>query len=124
MATDNNMTTITLEAGSDLSAKQYHFVLVANDGQIDAVASAGGDADGVLQNDPSAAGQAACVAISGVTKVYAGGSITRGQKVQADNGGKALTAASGDHVLGRALTSGESGEIIEVLLDSSHHILA
>lgn len=120
MALESNVQSVTLEAGQDLSTKQYHFVVVASDGQVDAVAAAGGDADGVLQNAPDAAGRAAAVAYAGVTKVYAGGTVTRGEKVQSDNAGKALTAASGDHVLGKALTSGGSGEVISVLLVSKH----
>lgn len=123
MATQESLTTVTLIAGADLSAKQYLFVELANDGQIDPVGSAGGDAVGVLQNDPDAAGKAATVAISGISKVVCGGTVTVGDKVQSDNAGKALTAASGDHVLGRALATGASGEIIPVLL-INHHILA
>lgn len=115
---------VTLEAGSDLSAGQFRFVLVASDGQVDLVASAGGDADGVLLNKPDAAGRAAEVAVSGIVKVVSGAAVTRGDKVQSDAAGRALTAASGDHVLGKALTSsGAAGQLIEVLL-VNHHILA
>lgn len=124
MTTTESMVCITVQAGSDLSATPNRFVLVAADGQVDLVASAGGDADGVLLNKPAAAGRDARVAIAGVVKVEAGGNVTAGDKVQSDNAGKALTAASGDHVLGRALTGGASGELISVLLNSSHHILA
>lgn len=125
MTTTENYTAITIEAGSDLSATPHQFVLVASDGQVDLVASAGGDADGVLMNKPAAAGRAAEVAIAGVAKVVAGsGGITRGQKVQSDATGKGILAASGDHVLGRALTSAAEGELFSILLNSSHHILA
>jgi hypothetical protein len=123
MATQASLICITREAGADLSAKQFRFVEIASDEQVDAVSSAGGSAIGVLQNDPSAAGRAATIAVAGVTKVVAGGTVAAGNKVQSDASGDAILAASADHVLGRALTGGADGELIEVLL-LSQHILA
>lgn len=123
MSAMEQVQSITLEAGADLSAGQFKFVLVASDGQVDLVASAGGDADGVLLNDPDAAGKAATVAYAGRVKVVAGGTVAAGAKVQSDASGDAITAASGDHVLGKCLVGGADGELIEVLL-GSNHILA
>lgn len=120
MATQASLTCITREAGADLSAKQYRFVEIAADGQVDAVSSAGGNAIGVLQNDPSAAGRAATIAVAGIVKVVAGGTVAAGARVQADAAGDAITAATGDYVLGTALTGGADGELIEVLLQSNH----
>ena len=120
MAKNEAQTCITLEAGQDLSAKQFRFVELAADGQVDAVASAGGNAIGVLTNDPSAAGRAATVCIAGIAKVVAGGTVAAGAMVQADAAGDAITAASGDYVLGRAVTGGADGEVIEILLQSNH----
>ena len=54
------LTNITLEAGQDLSTKQYKFMTLASDGQIDPTAAAGGKAIGVLQNKPNAAGSSDC----------------------------------------------------------------
>lgn len=125
MSYSNAKQSTTLRAAGDLSASQNCFVLVNSDGRVAVVASAGGDADGVLQNDPAAIDREAEVAFSGVVKVVAGDAVTRGAKVQSDALGRAITAASGDHVLGRALeTAGAAGDIIAVLLNSSHHILA
>jgi len=120
MALDSNLTCVTLEAGGDLSAGQYRFVELAADAQVDIVASAGGDAVGVLQNDPSAAGRAATVAVMGVSKVVAGATVAAGDRLQSDANGAAIAAASGDIVLGRALTGGAAGDVIEVLLISTH----
>lgn len=120
MAAQEQVQSITLEAGGDLSAGQFRFVVVAADGQVDLVSSAGGDADGVLQNDPSAAGRAAEVAYAGRVKVVAGGTVAAGDKVQSDASGEAITAAMGDHVLGKCLVGGDAGELIEVLLISKH----
>lgn len=120
MTTSSNLVCITLAAGADLSTKQFLFVDMASDGQIDPVASAGGRGIGVLQDKPDAAGKAACVAVAGVSMVVAGGNVTVGHNVQSDNAGKAITAASGDYILGIALATGVSGDVIPVLLGSNH----
>lgn len=121
MTTQELVQSITCEAGADLSTLQHHFVVMASDGQVDNVQSAGGDADGVLLNKPSAAGRAATVQVGGVAKVKAGsGGITRGQKVQSDATGKGILAASGDHVLGKALTTAAEDEYFSCLLVSKH----
>jgi hypothetical protein len=123
MANEEAVVCITIEAGGDLSAGQFKFVTLANDGQVDLTASAGGEAIGVLQNKPSAAGRAATVAVYGVTKVIAGDTVAAGAKVQSDASGLAITAASAGHVLGVAITGGAVNEVISILL-LSHHILA
>lgn len=109
---------ISLEAGQDLSAKQYYFVTVASDGQVDPTGD-GLLAHGVLQNDPAAAGRGATVRISGVSKVVAGGACTRGGLVASDSAGKAVNVVSGDMALGTALeTATTDGQIISVLLNT------
>lgn len=121
MARQENIQSISIEAGADLSAGQFRFVLVAADGQIDLVAAAGGDADGVLLNEPGAAGEAATMQYAGVAKVVIGvGGLTAGQKVQSDASGEAILAASLDHALGKCLVGGAAGELGEVLLGSPH----
>lgn len=114
MATQDNMLCVTLEAGQDLSAKQFYFMSVASDGQIDPTGD-GLDADGVLQDAPAAAGRAALVAIAGKVKVVCGGVVTRGGPVASDADGKAVNAGTGDIILGVALETGASGRIIEIL---------
>lgn len=117
MATNDNLQVISLEAGADLSAKQYYFVTVAADGQVDPTGD-GLAADGVVQNDPAAAGRAATVGVSGRTKVVAGGVVTAGDEVASDTSGRAVTAATGDIILGRALsTSANAGEIISIIFN-------
>lgn len=116
MATTNNQTCISLEAGQDLSAKQFFFVTVASDGQVDPTGD-GAMATGVLQNDPAAAGRAAEIAIAGVTKVSAGGTVAAGAAVASDAAGEAVTAATGDIILGTALTGGADGAVIEILFN-------
>ena len=114
MATQDNMLCVTLEAGADLSTKQFYFVSVAADGQIDPTGD-GLDADGVLQDAPAAAGRAALVAIAGKVKVVCGGVVTRGGPVASDASGTAVNPATGDIILGTALETGATGRIIEIL---------
>jgi hypothetical protein len=114
MATNDNQTCISLVAGADLSAKQYFFVSVSADGQIDPTGD-GADADGVLQNNPDAAGKAAEVAIGGIVKVSCGGVVTRGGPVASDTNGEAVNPASGDVILGTALDTGADGGVIRMI---------
>ncbi|WP_299393268.1 capsid cement protein [Pelagibius sp.] len=116
MATYQSLHNITLVAGADLSASQYRFMTVAADGQIDPTGD-GANAHGVLQNKPSAAGEAATVAIAGVSKVVAGAAVAAGASVASDANGGAVPPTVGEEKLGTALeAAGAAGEIIEVLL--------
>ena len=113
MATNNQMVCVTHEAGVDLSAKQYFFVSMSADGQVDPTGD-GVIAYGVLQNNPAAAGRAAEIAISGDVQVSAGGTVAAGAPVASDAAGECVTAASGDIILGTAVTGGADGEIITI----------
>lgn len=102
----------TFVAGQDLSTKQYLFVNLATDGQIDP-AGDGAIAVGVLQNAPSAAGQAATVGILGVTRVKAGAAFEEGVLLGSDTNGKAVTATSGEYILAISKEpAGADGDIV------------
>lgn len=118
MATQQHIMCISYEAGADLSALQFHFLVMSSDGQVDG-AGDGAAAIGVLQNKPSAAGQAAEIAVSGVAKVVAGSAITAGQRVASASDSEAIPAATGDIVVGVAMTSGDAGDLVEVLLQAA-----
>lgn len=119
MATFENYDTQTFIAGSDLSAKQFFFVSLAADGEVDSTGD-GAEAIGVLLNDPTA-GAAATVAIRGRVIVECGGNVTRGGDVASDANGNAVDAATGDIILGKALETGVDGQIIAIqLLDGGN----
>jgi hypothetical protein len=120
MASKQAMVCVSLPANADLSTKQNLFVVINSSGNV-AVAGDGADADGVLMNEPAAAGRAAEVAISGIVPVLCGGTVTAGDQVSSSAAGKAVTAGTGDYVLGRATETGADGEIIGVLLGSRQH---
>lgn len=116
MAYEETLTCISLAAGSDMSSNQYKFVKLASDGQFD-LAGDGADVDGVLQDKPSAAGYSGQVAIAGVSKVVIGsGGVTVGDDVASSSAGTAITAATGDTIVGRALETAAAGTIGTVLL--------
>lgn len=116
MAVKNNQETVTLEAGGDLSADQFHFVTMASDGQVD-LSTNGADAIGVLLNDPEAAGRAAEVAIAGMTRVEAGGGLPAGSLVASNAAGKAVVATTGDAILGIAVNTATTGEVASILFN-------
>lgn len=108
--------TDTFIAGQDLSAKQYHFVVIATDGQIDPSGD-GAMANGVLQNNPSAAGQAAAVATIGSTRVVAGAAFEEGVLLAANSVGRANAATSGEYILAIAKEQAAAdGDIVRVQL--------
>lgn len=116
---DASVVTITAEAGQDLSAKQYYFVSVAADGQVDPTGD-GARVDGVLYHPASAAGQPVAMAIAGKARVKAGGNISVGDLVASDTNGKVVTAAQNDEIAGLAMTASTGdGQIIDVLLKLS-----
>jgi len=113
MATMLSRDTRTFVAGSDLTAAQFKFVSLAADGQVDVTAAAGGNAIGILSNNPNV-GQAATVTVSGGYMVEAGGTITAGDQVQSSATGAALLAATDDVVLGYALEDAVVGQIMRI----------
>ena len=104
-------------AGQDLSTKQFLFMNLATDGQIDPCGN-GADSIGVLQDKPNAAGLVASCMVSGVSQVIAGGVLDEGQRVTSDANGKAVaTIAEDEYVLGVVYKpAGAENEIAEILL--------
>lgn len=117
MATSESTLSISKKAAGDLSAKQYLFMKMSADNTVDTCAAITDVAVGVLQNDPSAAGKPATVAVLGTTKVVAGGAIAVGDLVAPTAAGKAQTAASTQYPRGVALEAAAAdGDVIEILL--------
>lgn len=99
------------------SGKQYRFVKVTGDRKVGLADADDGLVIGVMQNKPQEVGQAATVAIRGVSLVVAGGTVTAGQQVcPKDTDGTAIAWSSGKTVAGTALTGGDAGDLISVLL--------
>src|SRR5579883_2314638 len=111
MAYEQTLHTISAPASADLSASQFCFVAVNSSGQL-ALPSAGGEAEGILQDKPNGAGVAGEV---GILVVGTGG-VTAGDLLATDVNGKAVTATTGNKILGRALATGAAGVIIPALI--------
>jgi hypothetical protein len=118
MAFEQSIKTISLESGADLTAKQYHFVQInTSTGKVEACA-AGGDGIGILQNAP-AAGEAASVAIEGVSKllIETAASVGFGSNLMADAAGGGELATSTNYVLAKCLEDPTTDdEVVAVLL--------
>ena len=120
MAVENLGKVISLPVAADYSASQWRFMRINSSSQA-VRAGDGEDADGVLQNDPAAAGRAGNIALGGLTKVEGGGTVTAGNYVSSDASGRAVNTVSGDYILGRSLTTATTaGEIISIILSPGH----
>lgn len=116
----NSQVTLSIDAGANLSAKQYTFVKLSGTGVI-SVAAATDIPVGVLLNDPTS-GETAAVAISGVVKLKASAAITVGTLVGTTATGTAVALAAGTdttkYILGQAITAaGAAGDVITVAIN-------
>ena len=115
MAVTESRNTRTFIAGEDLSAAQFKFVTLESDGQVDLADLAGEQCIGIVENDP-AAGAEATVVVAGKTRVVAGGTIAAGAAVATDAAGDAVTASTGNIIMGYAMEAGVDGQVIAIEL--------
>jgi hypothetical protein len=124
MATTNAPAPVTLPAAADLSSYQYRFMVLNTSQQVTYVSSAGGNAQFVLLNKPSAAGDAAelrCIGSGGIQKMVAGAATTAGALIQSDAVGRAIDAGSSDYALGFGIdAAGAAGDVIRVVLGANY----
>jgi hypothetical protein len=115
MAIEQKLKTLSMQAGADLSAKQYTFVKLNSSGKV---VTCGDDERGigVLQDKP-ASDKGASVATTGITKMTCAAAITNGAAVTSDANGKAVAATTGKHIMGFAMETGANNRIIAILLD-------
>lgn len=111
---------ITLVAGSDLSAHQYNIVHIDGDRACD-ITSLGQTLAlgpvGVLENKPAASGRSASVTISGYARVRAGAAVAAGRNFTANASGRAVVPTSGQLVIGRALEAAAAdGDLIGAII--------
>ena len=105
----------TMIAEPDISAKQYNVAVIGSaTGKCMVSSQAGDQALGILQNKPQS-GEAAKVRVLGISKAYAGTTITAGQYTRAGVLGTLCTGNSGN-VVGTALTDAASGGVFTMLV--------
>lgn len=115
MAVMQSRDTRTFIAGEDLSSAQFKFVTLEADGQVDLADAAGENCVGVCLVG-AGAGKAVTVAMTGKVMVTAGGTIAAGDEVATDAAGDAVTATTGNIVMGYATEAGVDGQIIAIEL--------
>lgn len=110
---------ITLEAGADLSAKQYFFVKLDNNGKAVSCSAATDKPVGVLQNKPTS-GQAAEIVVVGLTKVSSDAALTIGALIGTSADGQADAKTPGtdttEFVVGTVLTTTGAADVIGSVL--------
>lgn len=95
MATTDALRTITLTAGADLSSGQYKIVQLSAANTVTLATASTQTILGVLVNAPGS-GEAAEVAIEGVAKVIADGSVAVGDLITADSNSVATSVTQAD----------------------------
>ncbi len=116
MATENALKSIPFTAGVDLSDVQYLFVAMTSNDTVGLPAAKGATAIGIVQNAPVASA-AAAVAVTGQSKItFAAVAIAAGVDITCDATGKAVTAVTGDTILGTAVQGGAAGIVGAVVL--------
>lgn len=113
---------LSKEAGADLSAKQYHFVKLDANGRVVAIAAATDRPIGILQNKPTALGQAAELMCDGVSRLVGGGNVAKGDLLSTTATGRAAAIVAGTdttrYALGTVLDDSDNdGEECSVLFD-------
>lgn len=107
---------ITIKAGGDLSAKQYHFVKLDSSQQVIICAAATDKAIGIVQNKPES-GEAARVRIFGRSKVSGNGALSIGDVIGTSSDGQAQAAVATNYQKGIVTKAvSNAGEIAECLL--------
>ena len=113
----------TLTAAADLSSKQYHFVKLASATTVNVCTATTDRAIGILQNDPES-GEAAVIAIFGISKVVADGTITAAKWLgtSADSQAAGITPGSDTtvYVMGQAIQAASAGETFTMFLNPTN----
>ena len=105
----------TFVAGEDLSTAQFKFVTLESDGQVDLADSVGENAIGVCIVS-AGSGKAVTVTVGDSVMVEAGGSIDAGGAIACGGDATALTATTGNIIMGYAREAAVDGQIIEMEL--------
>ena len=121
MAYESSLITLgTLTAAADLSSKQFYFVKLASATTVNVCTATTDRAIGILQNAPES-GQEADIAIFGVSKVVADGTIAFNNVIgtSADSQADAIVPGTDTSVvtLGIAIQAASAGETFTMFLN-------
>jgi len=123
MAVEQRLISYGFPASADLSASQFCAVTINSSGNI-ALAAAGKNMDGILQDKPNALGQGGEVAMFGVSKALAGGTgFSAGDLLEVTTGGAFQTLA-GTTAVAKAVTAAAAGAIGSVIILRTNAVYA
>ena len=109
-----------LTAGADLSSKQFYFVKLASATTVDVCSAVTDVPIGILQNTPES-GETATIAIFGISKAVADGTLTAGRWIgtSADSQAAGITPGSDTtvYVMGQAIQAASAGETFTMFLN-------
>ena len=111
----------TLTAAADLSAKQNHFVVLASATTVNVATAITNAPIGILQNKPDAAGKQAIVAVFGISKVVADGTLAAGNFIGTSADGQADAISPGTdttvYMTGQCIQAASAGETTTMFLN-------
>ena len=110
----------TFTAAADLSAKQYHFVILASATTVNVATAITNAPIGILQNNPES-GQQAIVQISGISKVVADGTLAAANFIGTSADGQADAISPGTdttvYMMGQCIQAASAGETTSMILN-------
>ncbi len=110
----------TFTAAADLSAKQYHFVVLASATTVNVATAITNAPIGILQNKPES-GQQAIVRISGVSKVVADGTLAAANFIGTSADAQADAISPGTdttvYMTGQCVEAASAGETTTMILN-------
>ena len=104
------------KAGTDLSAKQYHFVKAGpNANEVQAVTSIAYVVVGIVMNNPGLGEQAEVAKLGGGAKLKMVGVVAAGDLIKTDATGQGVVASvDGENCYARAEAVSAAGDVTEV----------
>ena len=110
----------TFTAAADLSAKQYHFVVLASATTVNVATAITNAPIGILQNKPES-GQQAIVRISGLSKVVADGTLAAANFIGTSADAQADAISPGTdttvYMTGQCVEAASAGETTTMILN-------
>lgn len=122
MAFEEVLVAVSRPAGADLSdwaTHKFTGVKLDSSSNVVKVSAITDTVYGILQNDPKQ-GEAARVAIGGITKLRLAGTVAAGDQVSLNNAGRGVVAASTSKIIGTAVTGGVTGDIVSVSISTAN----
>lgn len=114
----NNIRTVPMLAGEDLSGDLYKFCVINNTGRVVVNTTAQGSVDGIISEEVDAAGKETSMVLpdGGIAYIKLAATLAAGALVASDNAGLAVAAGStaGNIAWGRLKQGGDAGDIVQM----------